>query len=135
MPDVFLHIIIILLVAAMIPIAMYGDAESNYKPFKIVLSLTVVFLVWFIVYCCTPYRIATTYEVKPEYNADKTIQFVTLKEPNSSMGDKIVLTYPTFKRFLKDDEVVTVKQKDWGYYWGMFPVTKSSEPRNILEIK
>lgn len=135
MPDVMIIMVFLVLGLLTIVFCAYGDAHDDYRPVKIVIGVIIAVIVWWVVYICTPFRIEKTYEVKPEYNKDKTIQFVTLQEPNKENGDKVVTTYPLFHRFLKDDEVVVVKQRDMGYYWGLFPAPHADTARNIIEIK
>lgn len=135
MPDVMIIMVLLVLGLLTIVFRAYGDAHDNYLPVKIIIGIIVAVTIWWIVYICTPFRIEKTYEVKPEYNKDKTIQFVTLQEPNKDNGDKVVTTYPLFNRFLKDDEVIVVKQRDMRYYWGLFPAANSGVNRNIIEIK
>ena len=96
----------------------------------------VVCLAWFLSYMAQPWRFEKTYEVKAEYNSDKTMQFFKVKVPNSeeSNDTKLLDTYKIFGRLVKDNETILVKQKDFGTYLGVFPITIHRNPRNICEI-
>lgn len=138
MPDIMLCLIIIFSFFIVL-VCVWSVIFEDTRPAKTIIFsaiVCVVCLAWFLSYMAQPWRFEKTYEVKAEYNSDKTMQFFKVKVPNSeeSNDTKLLDTYKIFGRLVKDDETILVKQKDIGTYLGIRPVTIHAYPRNICEI-
>ena len=131
----FLMVFFALAILTLAGYAIWDITDRIYQFFAAMCVVDVMIILWFALYIFTPYRIETNYEVRPEYNQNKTVQFITLKEPNKHYGDQIVTTYPLFNRLLSDNETVTVHQKYIGTYWGIYPEPQTINDRNIFEVK
>lgn len=98
MPDLsFISIFFTLIIFTILGYGIWDMKNRIYHFFMSMCIIDVIFVLWFALYLFTPYRIETTYEVKPEYNQNKTVQFITLKESIMLHTQEYLLTSNTFE--------------------------------------